>query len=110
MARLEEMNPAERKHLTELKCPTFEKRPWAEGPPLSERRVAIISTAGLHTRDDRPFALESGDFYRLIPGDIPANDLVMSHVSTNFDHTGWQQDWNIIFPLDRIKELAEEIG
>lgn len=30
----------------------------------------------------------------------------MSHVSTNFDRTGFQQDWNVIFPLDRLQELA----
>ncbi|MFC1822980.1 glycine/sarcosine/betaine reductase selenoprotein B family protein [Thermodesulfobacteriota bacterium] len=108
MARLEEMNPVESKHLAKFECPTFENQPWVEGPPLNERRVAIISTAGLHTRGDRPFALEPGDFYRVIPGDIQAKDLVMSHVSTNFDHTGWQQDWNIVFPLDRLKEFVDE--
>jgi D-proline reductase (dithiol) PrdB len=49
----------------------------------------------------------SGD-YRVIPGDIKADDLVMTHLSTNFDRTGFQQDWNIVFPLDRLKELAAE--
>jgi D-proline reductase (dithiol) PrdB len=79
-----------------------------EGPPLNQRRVAIVSTAGLHRRDDRPFTLDPGDYYRVIPGDIQANDLVMSHVSTNFDRTGFQQDWNVVFPLDRLRELARE--
>jgi D-proline reductase (dithiol) PrdB len=32
----------------------------------------------------------------------------MSHISTNFDRTGFQQDWNVVFPLDRLRELAEE--
>jgi D-proline reductase (dithiol) PrdB len=49
----------------------------------------------------------SGD-YRVISGDIEAGDLVMSHISTNFDRTGFQQDWNVIFPLDRLQELAEK--
>jgi len=31
-----------------VNCPTFESRPWVEGGPLSKRRVAIISMAGLH--------------------------------------------------------------
>ena len=48
--------------------------------------------------------------YRIIPSQCTANDLVMSHVSTNFDRTGFQQDWNIVFPLDRLRELAEEGG
>jgi D-proline reductase (dithiol) PrdB len=46
--------------------------------------------------------------YRVITKDAAANDLVMSHVSTNFDRTGFQQDWNVVFPLDRLHELARE--
>jgi D-proline reductase (dithiol) PrdB len=44
--------------------------------------------------------------FRVIPGDTPARDLVMSHVSTNFDRTGFQQDINVVFPIDRLRELA----
>jgi D-proline reductase (dithiol) PrdB len=49
----------------------------------------------------------AGD-YRVIPGEIKARDLVMSHVSTNFDRTGFQTDWNVVFPLDRLQELTRE--
>ena len=31
----------------------------------------------------------------------------MTHLSQNFDRTGFQQDWNVAFPLDRLRELAE---
>jgi len=61
----------------------------------------------LHTRDDRPFTSFSGD-YRIIPGDIESKDLIMSHVSTNFDRTGFQQDWNVIFPIDRLRDFVGE--
>jgi D-proline reductase (dithiol) PrdB len=108
MARLELMPEHERKHLKDLACQSFETHPWVEGPPLHERRVAIISTAGLHRREDRPFTFDPGDNYRIIPGDVKAADLIMSHVSTNFDHSGFQQDWNVLFPIDRLRELAEE--
>jgi D-proline reductase (dithiol) PrdB len=70
--------------------------------------VAIISTAGLHRQDDRPFTFDPGDYYRIIPGDVKASDLLMSHVSTNFDHSGFQQDWNVVFPIDRLQELDQE--
>jgi D-proline reductase (dithiol) PrdB len=49
----------------------------------------------------------TGD-YRVIPGNIQANDLVMTHISTNFDRTGFQQDWNVVFPLDRLHEFSQE--
>jgi D-proline reductase (dithiol) PrdB len=32
----------------------------------------------------------------------------MTHISTNFDRTGFQRDWNVVFPLDRLRELAAE--
>lgn len=107
MAQLDRMPEPMRSHLATLPCPTFETRPWMPGPPLSCRRVAIISTAGLHRRSDRPFEGMSGD-YRVIPGDCNAKDLVMTHISTNFDRTGFQEDWNVVFPLDRLRELAAD--
>ena len=108
MVRLEQMDEEDRKLHEELNCPTFEARPWVEGTPLSERRVALISTAGLHRRGDRPFTLDPGDYYRIIPGDIEAKDLVMTHISANFDRSGFQQDWNVVFPIDRLRELAAD--
>ncbi len=108
MVRLDQMTEAERKLYEQVKCPTFETQPWAEGPPLSKRRVTIISTAGIHHSDDRPFTRGAGDLYRVIPSSIKAGDLVMSHVSVNFDRSGFQQDWNVVFPIDLLRDLAEE--
>ena len=108
MARLELMTPPERKHLEDTPCPVFGTHPFVTGSPLNRRRVAVLSTAGLHARKDRPFTLTPGDFYRVIPGDIQASDLVMSHVSANFDRSGFARDWNVVFPLDRLKELAKD--
>ncbi len=111
MARLDDFAEPMRSHLRALPCQSFEKKPWAAGPPLKERRVALISTAGLQRRGDRPFAVGAND-YRVIPADIPAGELLISHISTNFDRTGFQQDWNVMFPLDRLREMAAagEIG
>jgi D-proline reductase (dithiol) PrdB len=88
--------------------PKFEGRPWVGGPPLTRRRVAIVTTAGLHTRGDSPFSGATGMDYRVIPGDVRAGDLVMSHLSVNYDRSGFQADWNVAFPLDRLKELVRE--
>jgi|TARA_B100001964_G_scaffold2697_1_gene3045 D-proline reductase (dithiol) PrdB len=71
----------------------------------------MISTAALQHRDDTPFLIGTGD-YRYIADDTPASDLVMAHISTNFDRSGFEQDLNVVLPLDRMHELAEagEIG
>ena len=84
----------------------FDARPWVRPPPLAKCRVAIVTTAGLHRRGDRPFGPSATD-YRIIPGDTAAADLVMSHQSVNFDRTGFQEDHNVAFPIDRLRELAE---
>ncbi len=100
-----------RKHLLVLALPEFPSTPFVLGPPLCERRIDLVSTAGLHRRSDPPDIGLAGD-YRVMPGDVAAEDLVMSHISTNFDRTGFQQDWNLVFPLERLREMAArgEIG
>ncbi|HEY1798422.1 MAG TPA: glycine/sarcosine/betaine reductase selenoprotein B family protein [Stellaceae bacterium] len=95
------------KRLAELECPDFKISPWVEGPPLKERRVAIVSSAGLVVRGDRVFRGRDAD-YRDIPASTGANDLLCSHISINFDRNGFQEDWNVVFPLDRLNELAAE--
>jgi D-proline reductase (dithiol) PrdB len=32
----------------------------------------------------------------------------MSHVSVNFDRSGFQEDLNVVFPLERLRELKAE--
>jgi D-proline reductase (dithiol) PrdB len=108
MVRMEKLSEEERKMLLSLPCPSYETQPWVGGPLLSRRRVAIVTTSGLHLRNDRPFQLDPNDFYRVIPGDVQANDLVMSHIAASFDRSGFQRDWNVVFPLDRLRELTAE--
>ena len=109
MARLTEFSAAEQKHHLDKICdlPDFRGTPFVSGPPLRERRVAIVTTSGVHVRGDRPFAMGAAD-YRIIPGDTPPADLVMSHSSVNFDRSGFQEDINVVFPLDRLRELRDE--
>ena len=42
------------------------------------------------------------------PSDTRPEDLLISHISINFDRTGFQEDWNVVFPLDRLRDLARE--
>ena len=39
---------------------------------------------------------------------MPAGDILMSHVSINFDRAGWQRDINTVYPIDRLRELAAD--
>ncbi len=107
MTRLTDLPPAMAKRLAELECPQFATTPWVNGPPLSERRVAIVSSAGLVVRGETPFRGRDADF-RAIPSQTRPDRLLMSHISINYDRTGFQEDWNVVFPLDRLNELAQE--
>ena len=109
MARLTDFSESEQKHhLNKIRdLPDFGQTPFAPGPPLRERRVAVVTTSGVHVRGDRPFEIGATD-YRVIPGDTPAGDIIMSHVSVNFDRSGFQEDINVVFPLARLYELKAD--
>lgn len=77
--------------------------------PLSDARVALVSTGGVHRADQAAFDLENphGDWsYRIIPGDTPTRILRFSH--SHYNHSDADQDPNCMFPLDRLRELAEQ--
>ncbi|CEG09127.1 D-proline reductase subunit gamma [Afipia felis] len=108
MVRLTDLPEGQAKRLAELECPDFQTSPWVSGPPLAERRVAVISSAGLFVQGEAaPFRGRDAD-YRAIPREVLPKDVLCSHISINFDRTAFQEDWNVILPLDRLKELAEE--
>ncbi len=107
MARLTDFDDIGRDYYQSMAMPSFATLRWAPAKPVHQSRIAMISTAGLQRRGDRPFAVDSAD-YRLLPGDVRAADLVMSHISTNFDRTGFQEDHNVVFPIDRLNELAAD--
>jgi len=98
----------QRRHLDRIRAlPDFGPTAFVLGPPLRERRVAIVTTSGIHARGDRPFEVGSAD-YRVIRGDTAPGDLMMSHTSVNFDRTGFQEDVNVSFPLERLRELHKD--
>lgn len=111
MARLSDLPEKMAEHLHSLPCPSFSTTPWVTGPALAERRLAVVSTAGIHRSDDNPFSPGAADF-RSIPRETPPAELVMSHISPNFDRTGFEFDPNVVYPLDRLREMVEagELG
>lgn len=108
MVRLTDLPEWEREHLLEKgrEAPRFTERHWVTGKPLKERRVAIVTTSGSHRKTDRPFDFVPGTEYRVIPGDTASTELVMSHISVNFDRSGFLDDVNVVFPIDRLRELV----
>lgn len=94
---------AMRAHGASTPFPTFESPAWVSPPPLAEATVAIVTSAALHEPDD---AFAAGDAsFRLIDAD--ERRLVLGHWSPNFDRSGFAMDLNVVYPIDRLHELAE---
>lgn len=82
--------------------------PWTPlRKPLSGSTIAIVTTAGVHHRNQEPFNMNDphGDpSYRVIDTTRPLTDLMITH--DYYDHADADKDINIIFPVDRLRELA----
>lgn len=106
MPRLDRLPEKQRAVLRAQAVASYDTSPATPLPvPLAQARVAVVTTAGLHLRGDRAFEREDPGF-REIPSTAEAQDLVQSHASIGFDRTAFQRDVNVVFPLDRLRELA----
>src|SRR5713226_6933520 len=73
---------------------------------LSKSTFSLVSTAGVHLRDQEPYNVEGDNSWRLIPGDVQAGQLMVTH--DHYNHQDADQDINCIFPIDRLRELAAD--
>lgn len=88
--------------------------PWTLlAKPLSEARVALISSAGVALRDDPPFDQEGeranpwwGDpSYRVVPRTASTADVRLYHL--HIDPRPAAKDLDCVLPLRRLAELVE---
>ena len=76
---------------------------------LSKATVAIVTAGGVHLRSQEPFNIadELGDLsYRVITDDAETQDLMVTH--HHYDHADADQDINVVFPLDVLRDLKAE--
>lgn len=84
--------------------------PWiVPASPLGESKLALVTTSGIHHVDQAPFDMsdEKGDpSYREIDGETIFDGFKITH--DYYDHADAEKDPNIIFPLERLNEIARE--
>jgi D-proline reductase (dithiol) PrdB len=84
--------------------------PWyPPKKPLAKSKVAIVTTAGVHHRDQPPFDMkdpEGDPTFRMIDVSRPISDLMITH--DYYDHSDADKDINIVFPIQRLKEFEKE--
>ena len=105
MPRLDRLSQMARNTLLTFPARVHDGTPFVRPRKLlSACRVAIVTTAGLHRRDDRAFG-PGEQAYRVIAADTPTHEIIQSHTSLGFDRTAIMRDLNISFPVDRLREL-----
>ena len=75
--------------------------------PLTEARLSFVSTAGVQPRGTAPFDTTHpvGDYtFRRVPTDSLLEDLEIHQLK--YPTAGATRDLNVIFPLERLRELA----
>ncbi|MCW5961417.1 MAG: hypothetical protein KIS76_14735 [Pyrinomonadaceae bacterium] len=76
---------------------------------LSKATIAIVSAAGVHRKDQEVFNIEDelGDLsYRVMDENVRSSDLMVTH--HHYDHADADQDINVVFPIDRLRELVDD--
>ncbi len=75
--------------------------------PANESIIALITTSGVHLKNQPIFDVEAGDSsVRLIPSNTSEEELMISH--THYDRSDADKDINCVFPLARLRELAAD--
>ena len=92
------------------KSPRAVEIPWTPvSKPLRESKVAIVTTAGVHHRWQKPFDMtdtEGDPTFREIDLTLPISDLMITH--DYYDHRDADRDINVVFPVERLRELEAE--
>lgn len=97
---------AMRAYAATLPAPVFDDPAFTPlAKPLSRARVAIVTSAALHRPQDDRFG-QADTTYRIL--DRGDRDLVLGHWSPNFDRAGFHVDLNVVYPIDRLEELAAD--
>jgi len=108
MVRLSDLHAEEGQRMAAIAndLPKIEAAPWIKPKSLRESKISLITSSGIHRRSDPPFRPGVPE-YRLLPKDVDFGELVMTHVSANFDRSAFQDDPNVVLPLERLAELVE---
>lgn len=85
----------------------FDTTPWAPfTKSLSDARIAVLTTGGIHLAHQEAFDVDGDWSYREIPLDTPLEDFRVAH--THYDTVGVAEDVDAVFAIHRLQELAAE--
>lgn len=75
--------------------------------PLNKMNFSIVTTAGIRLTSQEPYNDEGDERFYVVPGDVNVADLTINYASpANYDFSDSLKDVNVVFPIDRLRELA----
>jgi D-proline reductase (dithiol) PrdB len=81
--------------------------PWTPlNKPLSECRVALGASGGMHVAGDAPFHFKDDASLRVVPAATRNEDLRVAHFG--YPTHDAEIDPNCVFPLERVRELEAD--
>ena len=90
-----------------LAIPDAGSVPWATlGKPLSESKVALVTTGGVFLEGQTPYTERGDATYRELPKSLNTDDIHIWH--PGYDTGPATRDINCIFPIDRFREMESE--
>ncbi|MEM9564877.1 MAG: glycine/sarcosine/betaine reductase selenoprotein B family protein [Actinomycetota bacterium] len=99
-----------RERVGDIPTPDFDGTPVTSAPALVDAKVAIVTTAGLKPSGEVSLWQPTDGSFTVLPA--AARDVQLAHFSPNFDRSGFAADINVVYPVDRLEEMAAagEIG
>lgn len=88
-----------------LPMPEFATTAFNPARPVADATVAIVTTAAIHAVDDAAFTYDETSFRVL---ERAERSFKLGHWSPNFDRSGLTADLNVVYPIDRLEELATD--
>ena len=101
---MSDTDKAMRQAVARMPVPEFETTAFSLPPPLSEASVAIVTSAALYVEGEPAFAASDPQLKALDDG---VRNLRLGHFSPNFDRGAYASDLNVVYPVDRLHELAD---
>ena len=84
--------------------------PWTPlQKPLSLCKIALLTTGGVHLKNDHPFDMEDKDgdpTYRKIPSTVTQKDITITH--DYYNHKDADQDINLVFPIGILRDAQQQ--
>ncbi len=75
---------------------------------LDKMNFSLVTTAGVRLTSQEPYNEEGDERFYVVPGNVEVSDLTVNYATpANYDFSDSLKDINVVFPIERLRELKE---